>query len=324
MHHIKIENPGDASVLKWVEAETPSPEGHEVLVKVHAAGVNRADLLQRAGRYPLPPGFPETLGLECAGEVVALGKKVARFKVGDRVFGLLKGGAYATHCLIHEGLCIEMPKSWSYEKAAAIPETFFTAHETLIELGQVEAEQTVLIHAGASGVGSTAIQMAKQRGATIITTAGSEEKCAAATQLGADLAIPYKETDFAEVIKAQYGGVDLILDFIGAAYLEAHINILKPKGRLICIGLLGGVEGQLHMAKVIAKRLQIMGSIMRILPIEEKFAIRDRFMKNWMPALEAGTIAPVIDRVFDIRDANGAHRHLQESKHIGKVLLKVI
>lgn len=301
----------------------PVPGPGQLLVRVHAVGVNRADCLQRMGHYPPPPGASPLLGLELAGEVVTVGDDVTGFYAGNRVYGLVEGGAYAEYCLMAAPLAMRIPEGWDYSFAAAITETFFTAHETLFTLGGLTPGERVLIHAGGSGVGSTAIQMAASEGAFIFTTAGSGDKLRQCAALGAQVTINYKEEDFEQVIKGSGEGVDLVEDFIGAAYLERHLRVLKRKGRLIVIGFLGGLKAEVNLGLVLTKQLQILGSVMRSLPLVEKAAIRDRFEKKWLPLLLRGELKPVIFDEIPFERAGEAHYLMEENRHFGKIVLRI-
>lgn len=323
MRVIDVDQPGEADVLRICERPRPEPGPGELLVRVVAAGVNRADILQRRGLYPPPPGESDVLGLEVAGEVVATGSDTTRFQQGDRVFGLVAGGGYAEFCLLHESLALPVPNNWDFPTAAAVAEVFFTAHEHLFEMANLQAGETVLIHAGGSGVGSAAIQLARTAGARVLTTAGSEEKCQRSQDLGAHLAINYKSQDFVEICLANTNdrGVDVVLDFIGAKYLQQHLKVLAPKGRLQVVGLLGGVEATLNLAIILKKALRIQGAVMRSLPLAAKAAIRARFEQRWWAALEDGRIQPIVDQCFELTNATAAHRHMEASQHFGKILL---
>ena len=325
MKAIKLNNFGSAEQLQWVEMTEPTPKAHQYLVKVNAAALNRADILQRKGHYAPPAGDSTILGLDVAGEIVAAGEHADKSKIGQKVFGLVSGGGYAEYCLMDSQMAIEMPNGWSYVDAAAIPEAFFTANETVFELGQLQAGESVLIHAGASGVGTAAIQMAVQQGAEVYFTVGSDEKIDRVLALGAKAGINYKKEHVAQKIRllTQQQGVDVIEDFLGAAYLSEHLQLLKPGGRLISVALMDGYQAELDMRLMIKKRLQIKGSIMRSRTLTDKRAIAQRFVQRWLPLLKEGKIKPIIDRVFPLADAASAHAYLERSQHVGKVVLQV-
>lgn len=323
MKAVSVSCHGEPEVLRITEIPSPEPGPTQVLVKVKAIGMNRADILQRQGKYPPPKSHSPIMGLECAGDVVAVGSDVSSVRTGARVFGLVNGGAYAEYCLFEEGLCMAMPSSWDYAYAAAIPENFFTAQETLFELGGLQAEQTVLIHAGGSGVGTAGIQMAHQLGARVFITAGSSIKIEKAKALGACHGINYKLEDFAvEIQKHTNGqGIDLVQDFIGADYFQKNISILRAKGQLVQVAMMSGRRVELDLAKLLAMRLKIKGFVLRGQSIEEKCAITRRFINRWLPSLEEGKIKPVIDSVFPIEMAVDAHRYMQANQNFGKILL---
>ena len=325
MKAITFDAPGDPEVLYLVDVPDPTPGPEDLLVRVRASALNRADTLQRRGNYPPPPGESEILGLELAGEVETVGSAVHGFNAGDRVFGLVGGGGYAEKALIHSQMAMRIPDAWSFETAAAVPEVYFTANETLFTLGELTQGETVLIHAGASGVGTAGLQMAKQAGARVFITAGSGEKIARCTELGADVGINYKEEDFAERVLAltDKAGVELVQDFIGAAYWERNLRCLKVAGRMVMVGLMGGIKVEANLNVIMGKRLRIMGSVMRSQPLENKIAITRRFQERWLPLLESGVLKPVIDTSFPLADAAAAHRYMEENRNIGKILLTI-
>lgn len=326
MRAVVCDGKGDRTVLRVTELPDPTPKKDELLVDVKAAGINRADILQRRGLYPPPPGASEILGLEIAGTVAEMGESCTKFRKGDRVFGLVEGGGYSSRCTIKEAMAIATPENWDDRFAAAIPEVFFTAHETLFSTGGLQRGEEVLIHAGGSGVGSTAIQMARQTGASIATTASSHEKLTHCSQLGADLCINYKEQDFVTEILpwSKGGGVHLVLDFVGAAYLNKHLKALRPLGRMVSIGLLGGARAELNLGLLLTKRLQIKGSVMRNLSLSDKVSIKARFMENWMPRLCDKSIKPVIFKDFSVEDVCKAHETMETNKHFGKMILTFV
>ncbi|MDE0297897.1 MAG: NAD(P)H-quinone oxidoreductase [Candidatus Poribacteria bacterium] len=316
---------GGPEVLKLEEFPAPSPGPTQLLVNVKAAGINRIDTIQRKGSYPIPPGESEILGLEIAGTVERVGDNATGFKQGDRVFGLIGSGGYAEQTVIDYRMAMPIPEGWSFEEAAAVPEVFFTASETLFTFGKLSAGETVLIHAGGSGVGTTGTQMAHQIGARVFITAGSAEKIERSRSLGCTEGINYKKADFGkEIMQLTEGeGVEVVQDFIGAPYLERNLAILKPRGRLVVVGLMGGSAGEIDMGVILRKRLQIFGSVMRALPLEDKISITERFINRWLPLLREGKIKAIIDTVFPLSQACEAHEYMEANKNFGKILLKV-
>lgn len=321
-----VVKPGDrAPRLVWKDVAEVSPGPEEVLVAVKATAVNRADLLQARGQYPPPPGVTETLGLEMAGRVSAVGAAVRAWQPGDRVMGLLAGGGYAEAAVIHGELLLRLPENWTFAQGAAVPEVWLTAFLNLFIEGGLETRQVVLIHAGASGVGTAAIQMARESGARIFATAGSPGKIDACRRLGAELAIDYKQQDFAVEIKAHTGGkgVDLILDPVGAAYLRRNLEVLAHGGRLVNIGLMGGSRAEIDLGMVLGKSLRLVGSRLRHRSVSEKIRITRQFEERFWEPLVGGKLQPVIDRVFPITEAEVAHTYVKENRNIGKVILEV-
>lgn len=314
---------GEPDVLKISERDKPTPQSEDLLIKVHAAALNRADLLQRRGKYPAPEGASDILGLEVAGEVIECGEKVTDFKPGDRVFGLVGGGGYAEYCVMDHGLALKIPPTWTSTEAAAIIEAFVTANETIFELGNLSEGQRVMIHAGGSGVGTAGIQMARLIGAEIWTTAGSEKKLQKAMELGAKEAINYKIQDFEKLVLEQtHGeGVDVVEDFIGAGYFEKNLAILKPGGTLVQVGLMRGTRAELDLRMLLDKHLQIKGFILRKRSLMEKRAMIKRFSERWMSALEGGQLKPIIDSVFPMNMVQDAHRYMEANSNFGKVVL---
>jgi len=281
--------------------------------------------MQRMGQYPPPPGESDILGLELAGEVEAVGTAVKDITPGDRVFGLVGSGGYAEKAVIDARMAMPIPAGWNFAQAAAVPEVFFTAQETLFTLGGLQEGETVLIHAAASGVGTAGIQMARETGARIFVTAGSAEKIHRCIELGATTGCNYKEQDFAEWVKEVTNGqgVDVIEDFIGAAYWERNLRSLKTGGRLVLVGLMGGVKVEANLGLLMTKRLQIFGSVLRSRPLADKIAITRRFRTKWLPLLAAGRIKPIVDRVFPLAQAVDAHRYMEENRNFGKIILGV-
>ena len=323
MQAITISTPGEPEVLQLANVPDPVPGPDDLLVRVHASALNRADTLQRRGLYPPPPGESDILGLELAGEVEAVGNAVRTFGPGDRVFGLVGGGGYAEKALIHQHMAMPIPTAWSFVDAAAVPEVFFTANETLFTLGRLAAGETVLIHAGASGVGTAGIQMACQAGAQVFVTAGSAEKIARTVALGATAGMNYHEEDFAERILALTDnvGVDLVQDFIGANYWQQNVHCLKVAGRLVIVGLMSGATVEVDLSMIMRKRLHVIGSVMRSQPLANKIAITQRFRDRWLPLLDSGDLQPTIDTSFPLAEAAAAHRYMEENRNIGKIIL---
>lgn len=326
MRFIDLPSHGGPEVMRLSQAPLPKPAKGEVLVKVEAAGVNRPDVAQRQGIYPPPKDASPILGLEIAGEVVALGEGVTEFKLGDRVCALANGGGYAQYCTVPAGQALPFPRGYDAVKAAALPETFFTVWANLFQMAGLTEGETVLIHGGTSGIGTTAIQLAKTFGAEVYATAGSAEKCEACVKLGAKRAINYREEDFAEVVKAETGGkgVDVVLDMIGAAYFEKNLAALAKDGCLSIIAFLGGaVAEKVNLTPIMVKRLTVTGSTMRPRTANEKRAIRDDLVARVWPLIESGQLAPVINRVFTLDEVAEAHRLMESSNHIGKIVMRV-
>ncbi len=322
MKAILIDRPGDADVLHLGNAPDPNPGPDELLVRVHAAGINRADVMQRRGGYPPPPGASPILGLELAGEVE---KATDPWKTGNRVMAVVTGGAYAERAVVPVGMATPIPSNLTYEQAAAIPEAFLTAYLNLVTLGRLQSGETALIHAGASGVGTAAIQLAHVSGARVFTTAGSDEKLARCRELGADVAINYKRESFAErVLEATDGhGVDVILDFVGAPYWQANLASLAIGGRLMLIGFLGGSVGELDLGLILPKSLTVTGTTLRRTPLPQKTALAQAFVQFAMPRLEQGELRPVIDSIYPLEQASEAHRAMEENRNVGKIVLRV-
>lgn len=319
VNHIKDEFP-----LSWEEVPDPIIGEGKVLVNIHATAVNRADLLQREGNYPPPPGAPPYMGLEMAGTVAELGREAGEWKIGDRVCSLLSGGGYAEKVVIPHQLLIPVPEHWSFEKAAAVPETFYTAFVNLFLEANLEMEETVLIHGGASGVGTAAIQLAREAGCQVIVTAGHEKKIAHCLKLGAAFGVNYKEKDFEEaVLEACPNGVDVILDIGGSDYLASNLRLLKVGGRLVIIALLTGAQAQIDLSEVMRRRLRLIGSVLRSRSLEEKIEIARKFENRFWHLLLRGQIEPVIDAVLPIKKVEEAHWILKKNQNIGKVVLTI-
>ncbi|MVA19779.1 zinc-binding dehydrogenase [Agrobacterium vitis] len=327
MRYVDTPSFGGPEVMTIAQGPLPEPSAGEILVKVEAAGVNRPDVAQRQGSYPPPKGASPVLGLEVAGTVVALGEGVSDFAIGDKVCGLANGGGYAEFCVLPEGQSLPWPRGFDAVKAAAVPETFFTVWANLFQMAGLTEGETVLIHGGSSGIGTTAIQLARAFGADVLTTVGSAEKAEACLKLGARRAINYRSEDFAEVVKAETDGkgVDIILDMIGASYFEKNIASLAKDGCLSIIAFLGGaVAEKVNLGPIMVKRLTVTGSTMRPRTAEEKRAIRDDLLASAWPLLEQGTVAPVIHTVLPFDKVADAHRLMEDSTHIGKIVLTLV
>ncbi|MYF98978.1 NAD(P)H-quinone oxidoreductase [Candidatus Poribacteria bacterium] len=316
---------GGPEVLQLDDVPPPQPTETQLLVNVRATSLNRADLIQRRGGYPPPQGESEILGLEIAGTVLGMGTKVNGFNEGDRVFGLVGGGGYAEQAVIDYRMAMLIPNGWSFEEAAAVPEVFFTANENIFTLGRLSAGETILIHAGGSGVGTAGIQIATHTGARVFVTAGTDDKIANCKSLGAMEGINYKKSDFVDEIDrlTDVEGVDVVLDFIGAPYLQRNLQILKTKGRLLQVGLMGGSATEIDLGIVMRKRLQVIGSVMRPQSLEEKIAITQRFVERWLPELKEGKLRPVIDSVYPLTEARQAHEYMEANRNFGKIILKI-
>lgn len=320
MRAIAIEN----QTLSVVTRPVPKPAKGEVLVRVRAAGVNRPDLLQRKGLYPPPPGITDIPGLEISGEIVALGRGVTGLRKNQPVCALVAGGGYAEYCVVPAPQCLPIPKGLNFMQAACLPETFFTVWTSLIDRGQLKKGETVLVHGGASGIGTTAIQVAKQLGAKVAVTAGTDEKCRACLKLGARVAINYRSQDFvAEIARVFAGGVDIVLDMVGGDYLLRNLKVLKSYGRHVSIAMQHGRTAEVDIFQIMSKRLIVTGSTLRPQPIPVKGAIARALKKNIWPLIAKGKIRPVIDKVYTLQEAQNAHDYLEAGKHVGKIVLKV-
>src|SRR6266851_2738849 len=323
MTAIEISQPGEPDVLVPVERPRPSPAAGEVLIKVAAAGVNRPDVFQRRGRYPPPPGASDIPGLEVSGIVEAIGADVRDVRVGDAVCALVAGGGYAEYCTAPVPQCLPAPRGLDLASAGAIPETFFTVWTNVFERGRLQAGESLLVHGGSSGIGTTAIQLARARGARVCATAGSPEKCAACERLGAERAIAYRREDFVAVVRELTGGrgVDVILDMVGGDYFARNIDALAIEGRLVEIATLQGVKAELNIQTIMQRRLTITGSTLRARPVAEKGAIAAALRQHVWPLLEPGAVKPIIHATFPLRAAAEAHRVMESSAHIGKLVL---
>ena len=324
MRAITIESPGGPEVLRVSEVPDPVPGADEVLIDVAAAGLNRADLLQRQGFYPPPPGAPDYPGLECAGRISGLGDDVTGFSVGDEVCALLAGGGYAEKVAVHAGQVLPVPDGTSVVEAGGLMEVACTVYSNVVQLAGLAAGETLLIHGGGSGIGTFAIQLGRALGARVACTAGSKVKLDRCLELGAELAIPYKDQDFVEAIREFTGGrgADVILDIIGAKYLPRNVAALATGGRLAVIGLQGGAKGELDLGALLSKRATVRATSLRARPTHEKAAIVAGVAELVWPLVEAGQIYPVIDTVVPLAEAAEAHRLMEADRHIGKILLR--
>lgn len=325
MKAVVVKKGDDVPDLVWEEVSDISYGPEEVLVAVKASAVNRADLSQARGNYPPPPGVTDILGLEMAGEIIEMGEKVRDWQVGDRVCALLSGGGYAEKVAVHQDMLMRIPQNWTYAQAAAVPEVWLTAFVNLFLEGGLQSGETVLIHAGGSGVGTAAIQLVREVESTSFTTAGAEEKLVTCRALGATLAVNYKTEDFLERVKEATGGegVDLILDPVGADYLERNLQALKPNGRLVQIGLLSGGQTDMNLGLILGKSLRLIGSRLRPRTLAEKIDITHQFQSRFWSLFEEGKIQPIVDTVFPIAEAQQAHQYVRENRNTGKVILSL-
>ena len=322
---IEIQTPGGPDALVPVDRPMPSVGAGEVLVRVAAAGVNRPDVLQRQGRYPPPPGVTDIPGLEVAGTIETVGAGVTAWRVGDRVCALVSGGGYAEFCAVPAPQCLPIPRGFDFTHAAAIPETTFTVWTNVFERGRLAPGESVLIHGGSSGIGTTAIQLARAWGARVFATAGSADKCAACESIGAERAINYRETDFVGAIKAATNGrgVDLVLDMVAGDYVQRNIEVLAMDGRLVMIGRQGGVKSEIDIMPILRKRLTLTGSTLRTRSVEEKGALARAVHQHVWPLFESGAVRVIVYQTFPLRDASAAHRLMESSAHVGKLVLQV-
>ncbi len=326
MKAVVVSEPGGPEKLQLVELPDPVPGSGEIAIEIHASALNRADLLQRRGLYPPPPGTTDILGLECSGVVSAIGAGcTGALQLGERVMVLLAGGGYAERVVVPEALAMKLPSNRSFEEAAAIPEAFLTAREAMLVSGALSAGESVLIHAAAGGVGSAAVQMARAAGARVFATAGGPLKCAWVQKLGADVVIDYKSQDFAAVIAEQTAGrgVDVILDFVGAAYAEQHAACLAARGRHVLIGVLGGAQATINLARLMHKRQSLLGIVMRTRSMQEKIELTRAFARTHLPLFADGRLKPLVDRVFALSDVAQAHAHMEANQNLGKIVLRV-
>lgn len=325
MRAVIFDEPGDEGVLRVAELPPPELGEGEVRISIAGAGVNRADLLQRRGLYPPPPGASEIIGLECAGTLTEVGLGVDDLAVGDRVMALLAGGGYATETVVPSICAMRTPQNFTDLEAAAVPEVFITAFLNLFLIGGLDSNSTALVHGGSGGVGTAAIQLAKSAGARVLVTAGSEDRCRACLELGADAAFNYRESDFlTSALDATAGhGVDVVLDCIGGEYLDRHLDVLATNGRLVVIGLQGGAHAEIDLTRLMRKRLTVTGSTLRARPIEEKGRIIGEFIRRFGPDLVTGAIRPIVDRVLPLEEVAEAHRLLAAGEIFGKLVLEM-
>lgn len=326
MRAIEITQPGAPDVLKICERPMPVPKAGEILIKVHAAGINRPDLLQRTGNYPVPPGASDLPGLEVAGEIVEGDYAGTSFKKGDMVCALVQGGGYAEYCVVPVEQALPVPKGWSAVEAASLPETFFTVWSNVFDRAGLTGSEILLVQGGTSGIGVTAIQLASALGHRVFATAGSDDKCRACEALGAERAINYRTEDFAEIVKSATGGkgADVILDMVAGDYIPREINCLADDGRLVIIALLGGAKASVDLSQVLRRRLTITGSTLRPRPVAFKAAIAASLHKQVWPLLESRKIKPIIYQTFPLEQAAQAHALMETSMHVGKIMLKII
>ncbi len=320
---IEIARPGGPEVLTPVDRPMPAPGPGEVLIRVEAAGVNRPDVMQRRGAYPPPPGAGDLPGLEVAGIVERAAEGAGAWRTGDRVCALVAGGGYAEYCVAPEPQCLPIPAGLDAAAAAAIPATFITVWTNVFDRGRLRAGESALFHGGTSGIGTTAVQLAAARGATVFATAGSADKCRACEALGAARAINYREEDFVAAIKELTGGrgVDLILDIVGGDYLDRNLRALAFDGRLVQIGLMAGAPASIDLRRILGRRLTLTGSLLRPRTVAEKGAIAAALHREVWPLLESGRVKPIVYRTFPLREAAEAHRLMESSEHIGKIVL---
>jgi len=320
---IEIREPGGPEVLVPVERPTPVPAAGEMLIKVAAAGVNRPDVFQRLGRYPPPPGVTDIPGLEVSGIITEVAGGAGSFRVGDAVCALVAGGGYAEYCVAPAPQCLPAPRGLELVDAAAIPETFLTVWTNVFERGRLQAGESILVHGGSSGIGTTAIQLARSFGARVFATAGSADKCAACERLGAERCINYRDADFVTVVRELTAGrgVDVVLDMVGGAYFARNVDVLAPEGRLVEIATLQGAKAELNIQTIMQRRLTITGSTLRARPIADKGAIAASVHRHVWPLIESGAVKPIVYATFPLRDASAAHRVMESSAHIGKLVL---
>jgi putative PIG3 family NAD(P)H quinone oxidoreductase len=325
MKAIQVQTEKQGRPLVWAETEDPIPGPNDVLVENHATSINRADLAQRAGHYPPPPGASHILGLDMAGSIIEVGENVSGWDVGDRVCALIPGGGYAERVAVPYQMLMPIPGDLSYEQGAAIPEVFLTAFVNIFMEADFQEGETVLLHGGGSGVGTAAIQLVREAGGRMIVTAGKQAKIDKCRELGAHLVINYREEDFIQRVQdyTDGSGVDIIIDMVGADYLERNLGLLKLKGRLVYIATLSGSRAEVDLRLLMGRRLRMIGSVLRSRAVEEKVDITQRFVARFWPLLQNGAMRPVIDKVFPIQRADEAHQYVRDYRNIGKVILKI-
>ena len=324
MWAIEVTNPGKNSSLSKSSRPTPTPLPHEVLIKTYAVGINRADIFQKQGLYPAPPGASDILGLEVSGIIEEIGNKVTEFKKGDKVCAILEGGGYAEYVSVADTQVLPLPSNFDFTEGASLPEALFTVYSNLFHHAKMKKDESLLIHGGASGIGTFAVQLAKAFGIKCYTTAGNDDKCRFLEQLGAVRAINYKTSNFVEVIKdaTNNTGVDAIIDIVGGEYFNRNLKCLANNGRMICLSFLQGAKIEANLASLVFKNLTIMGTTLRSQPPRKKAIIASDLKKHIWPLLEDKTIKPVIDSIFDINNVSKAHKLMEDSGHIGKIILK--
>lgn len=325
MKQVRFSGPGGPEVIEIETAPLPQPGPGQVLIAVAAAGINRPDCLQRAGGYPPPPGATQIPGLEISGHIAAVGEGVAESRIGEAVCALVISGGYAQYAVADEPLCLPVPKPLSLLEAGGLPETYFTVYDNVFTRGRLKKGETILIHGGSSGIGSTAIQLARHAGATVYATAGSAEKCAFCRSLGAQEAVDYRATDFVEEVKrlTDKQGVDVVLDMVGGSYIQRNINILALEGRLVQIAFLQSSKADLDLMNVMLRRLTLTGSTLRARSVALKAEIAAHLRRDVWPLLEAGTVKPIIHATFPLEQARQAHELMESSAHLGKIMLEV-
>jgi putative PIG3 family NAD(P)H quinone oxidoreductase len=325
MKAVVFDKPGDENVLRVAEVPAPNLGEYDVRIAIAGAGINRADLLQRRGLYPPPPGASDIIGLECAGTLTEIGGGIEDLAVGDRVMALLAGGGYATETVVPSVSVMRTPQNLTDLEAAGLPEVFITAFLNLLLIGGLKSDSTALVHGGSGGVGTAAIQLAKCAGARVFVTAGSPDRCQACLELGADAAFNHRQDDFsAATLDATDGhGVDVVLDCIGASYLDRHLDVLAPYGQLVVIGLQGGAQTEIDLSRLMRKRITLTGSTLRARPVDEKGRILEAFVRRFGPELVTGAIRPIIDRVLPMEEVAEAHRLLAAGEIFGKLVLEM-
>lgn len=325
MKVVEVEKPGGPEALVLAQRPVPPCGDNDVLIKVAAAGLNRADVLQRRGHYPSPPGAPPNPGLEVAGSVAATGRNVREFKVGDAVCALLQGGGYSEYCAVNVGQVLPVPGSFSMIEAASLPEAYFTVWSNVFEFGRLQRGERLLVQGGSSGIGVSAIQLATALGSTVYATAGTDDKCRFCEQIGATRAINYKAQDFVSEIASLTArqGVNVVLDMVGGSYVSRNLQVLAPEGRLVMIATQGGAKGEIDVLRIMQYRLIVTGSTLRTRPVEFKQQIKAKLQQNVWPLLANGTIKPIVDKVFPLSEAAAAHAYMESSAHQGKIVLAV-